>query len=88
VLDGLVIWSGTVGWYILGEGLAAFFQRFQRLPCVSVEEIIAGVPSVQKDNYHGMREAIAHLIEVHGYRRIAFLRGPEGVLWAEERYRA
>ena len=35
-----------------------------------------------------MREAIIHLIEEHGYRRIAFLCGPENADWAVERLRA
>jgi DNA-binding LacI/PurR family transcriptional regulator len=40
------------------------------------------------DNYRGMREAVTHLIEVHDYRRIAFIRGPEGHTEADDRYRA
>jgi len=40
------------------------------------------------DNYQGMRAAVTHLIEHHGYRRIAFLRGPEGAREADLRLRA
>lgn len=35
------------------------------------------VPSVNIENVKSTRELITHLIEVHGCRRIAFLRGPE-----------
>jgi len=40
------------------------------------------------DNYLGMHAAMVHLTEVHGYRRIAFIRGPEGHPESEDRYRA
>ena len=30
------------------------------------------------DNYQGMRDAVCHLIEYHGYRRIAFLQRARG----------
>jgi PAS domain S-box-containing protein len=35
-----------------------------------------------------MREVLAHLLDVHGYRHLAFIRGPEGHREADERYRA
>ena len=35
-----------------------------------------------------MRAVVAHLIEVHGYRRIAFVGGPEVNDEAQERYAA
>ena len=34
-----------------------------------------------------MRDAMTHLIDDHGYRRIAFIRGPGVNEEAEERYR-
>ncbi len=41
-----------------------------------------------KDDYGGMLEAMGHLIGVHGRRRIAFLRGPEGFLGSKRRFEA
>lgn len=40
------------------------------------------------ESYEGMRETVTHLIEAHGYRRLAFVRGPEGHPYAQDRYRA
>jgi LacI family transcriptional regulator len=37
------------------------------------------VPSVVFENVSGARRIVAHLITVHGRRRIAFLAGPDGV---------
>ncbi|MBN1888743.1 MAG: substrate-binding domain-containing protein [Thermoflexales bacterium] len=87
-IDGLVTFSSTVGWFIGKEKLVDFCKGYEPLPVVSVDVKLAGIPSVVKSNYQGMREAMIHLIEEHGYRRIAFLCGPENADWAQERLRA
>jgi AraC-like DNA-binding protein/signal transduction histidine kinase len=43
---------------------------------------------VRIDAYSGMRELVAHMMDVHATRRIAFLRGPEEHESAEDRLRA
>jgi len=48
------------------------------------------IPCVNLRNRRGARSVMEHLIEVHGYRRIAFLRGPAGnsdSAWREMGYR-
>lgn len=48
-------------------------------------------PMVTVENRSGAEMLVSHLIEKHGRRRIAFLRGPEGhvdSLWRERGYRA
>ena len=47
---------------------------------MSVGRPLPGIPSVLVGNYQGMRDAVEHLIEVHGFRCIAFIRGPVGNL--------
>jgi LacI family transcriptional regulator len=37
-----------------------------------------GITSIQVENKNGARRLVSHLIETHGARRIAFLRGPDG----------
>jgi DNA-binding LacI/PurR family transcriptional regulator len=47
-------------------------------------------PSIMIENKAGARQIVDHLIEVHGRRRIAFLRGPAGnedSRWRERGYR-
>jgi PAS domain S-box-containing protein len=88
VVDGLVVDSGLLGHYVGPEAMQDFCGRFRDIPVVSVEVPLEGIPSVLADFYQGMRNVITHLIEVHGYRRIAFIRGPEESLTGEERYRA
>src|SRR2546430_11863437 len=38
------------------------------------------------DDRGGMAEAVSHLIEAHGQRRIGFVRGPENHGGAQQRY--
>lgn len=48
------------------------------------------IPCVTIENKQGACELVDHLIEVHGYRRIAFLAGAEGhedSYWREQGYR-
>ncbi|MFL7792056.1 MAG: substrate-binding domain-containing protein, partial [Anaerolineae bacterium] len=68
--------------------IAAFHEHYRPLPVVSIGRTLEGVPSLLMESYHGMREAVDHLIELHGRRRLAFIRGPEGHFYAQERYRA
>lgn len=44
-----------------------------------------GVPSVVFDNRTGVRQAVEHLLSVHGRRRIVFLHGPPGNQESAER---
>lgn len=46
------------------------------------------VPYLIIDNYSGMKACVEHLIEEHGYHKIAFLGGPKNNYDAGERLRA
>jgi anti-anti-sigma regulatory factor len=70
------------------EELLALHTRYHPLPIVTLSKAVPGYPVVLVESEQGMRDAIAHLIEVHGIRRIAFIRGPEAHPLAEARYRA
>jgi DNA-binding LacI/PurR family transcriptional regulator/signal transduction histidine kinase/ActR/RegA family two-component response regulator len=85
-VDGLVI-QGSLGQFVGPEERRDFYKHFRPLPMVNVSIPVEGVPSVLVDNEQGTRDALLHLIEVHGYRRIAFIQGPEGNQEAEQRYR-
>jgi signal transduction histidine kinase/DNA-binding LacI/PurR family transcriptional regulator/AraC-like DNA-binding protein len=87
-LDGLVTWASTVGGSLGPAQVMDFHQRYQPLPMVSLAQVMQGVPTLSVDSYQGMRAAIVHLIEQHGYRRLAFIRGPASHVYAQERYRA
>src|SRR5439155_5245773 len=85
-LDGLIVWTTTLGLFVGPERLDEFCRRFEPLPIISVEQVLAGSPSLLMDNRHGMFDAISHLIETHDLRRIGFVRGPDQHAGAQERY--
>ena len=87
-VDGVVSWASQIGTYLTVDEIRALHDRYRPLPVVTIGRTVEGFPGVLIDNHGGMREAVSHLIEVHGCRRLAFIRGPESHLYAQERYRA
>lgn len=87
-IDGLIITSGTLGNYIPLHELEHFCQRYHPLPIVSIALPLEGIPSVLVNNDVGIREAVTHLVQDHGFRRIAFIRGPQAHQEAKVRYDA
>jgi signal transduction histidine kinase/DNA-binding LacI/PurR family transcriptional regulator/AraC-like DNA-binding protein/CheY-like chemotaxis protein len=87
-VDGLLIWANILSHTLDRSGLEAFCLRYAPLPIISMGMILPSIPSIQIDMRDGMRKLLSHLIEVHGRRRIAFIRGLEVSQDAEERYQA
>jgi signal transduction histidine kinase/DNA-binding LacI/PurR family transcriptional regulator len=85
-LDALVVWTTRIGLLLTDAELADFLRRFEPVPLVAVEQPAPGAPTVLMDNRGGMDQAVSHLIEVHGRRRIAFIRGPDSHSGAQLRY--
>ena len=87
-VDGLLIWANILSHNLDRKGLEDFFQQFSPLTIVSMGMISPSYPSISIDMHKGMQELVNHLIEVHGRRRIAFIRGLETSQDAEDRYLA
>jgi signal transduction histidine kinase/DNA-binding LacI/PurR family transcriptional regulator/AraC-like DNA-binding protein/ActR/RegA family two-component response regulator len=87
-LDGLIVWTSSLAAFVGPEGIGEFCRSYAPLPVVGIGIPLEGVPSVILLSYKGMRQAIQHLIEVHGKRHIAFICGPERHRDAQERLRA
>jgi sigma-B regulation protein RsbU (phosphoserine phosphatase) len=86
MIDGLLV-CGTIGNFITRGEFRSFVDRYRPLPMVGITQT-PGLSCVIVDNEKGMRDIVTHFIEVHGYRRIAFIRGPESNEEAALRYRA
>jgi DNA-binding LacI/PurR family transcriptional regulator/GAF domain-containing protein len=82
-IDGVVLEL-----YTTLEEFLQIHKRIGGLPVANVLRLYQGYPGVIADNYQGMRDLLEHLIDAHGYQRIALLRGPEGNVSADARYRA
>ncbi len=85
--DGLLIFANSLG----PAGLAQCHAM--QFPIVLIHQSPPDglhIPCVTVENRAAARSLVEHLIEVHGRRRIAFLRGPEGhedSFWREAGYR-
>lgn len=85
--DGLLVFTNSLS--------ATALTRLNRMhfPVVLLHHpppVGLDIPCVTVENKVSVRNIINHLIEVHGYHRIAFLRGPEGNKesgWREMGYR-
>ncbi|MBN1412404.1 MAG: GGDEF domain-containing protein [Spirochaetales bacterium] len=87
-VDGIIITSGSIGNFVGKKELLNFVKPFRSVPLVSISVAIKGIPSILTDNLHGMYKILKHLIEVHRYKRLAFIRGPKENPEAETRYKA
>jgi PAS domain S-box-containing protein len=88
-VDGLIVMTNFLGTHLQqDEYLEWFRHKLPALPTVSLGLEIANHPAILVDNYAGMHAAVSHLIEHHGYERIAFIRGPHGHAEADLRFQA
>jgi signal transduction histidine kinase/DNA-binding LacI/PurR family transcriptional regulator len=85
--DGLLL-TADVAYGTSTQDLMEFSALYGHLPIVTQSVVIEGASMFIPDNMEGMRGAMRHLIETHGYKRIAFIRGIEGQIDAEQRFQA
>ena len=86
-LDGLLL-TADVAYDVSLEDLKAFSNLYSKIPIVTQSVEIDGASMFISNNIEGMRSAVRHLIEEHGYKRIAFIRGINGQIDAEQRFQA
>lgn len=85
--DGLIL-TADVAYGANAEDLKSFRERFGDVPMVTQAVELEGASMFIADNAEGMRAEVRHLIEVHGYKRIAFVRGIPRQIDAEQRFQA
>ena len=85
--DGVLL-AADIGHGPSAEDIKNFCRVFAPTPVSSFAVQAEGVSSFVADNEGGMRAMIRHLIEVHGYKRIAFIRGIQGHLESDQRFKA
>lgn len=87
-LDGMILFSAFFADYT--EAQKRFYKYLynipKHVPYVSVSHMIPDVPAIMTDNVGGIYNAVTHLIHVHGKRKIAFIKGPDGNQEADERF--
>ncbi len=83
VLDGLIIAGSLMAF----DREQNYFSRFRAIPKVVMGEELDKIPCVIVDNESGFRKLLIHLIDGHGYTRLAYIGGPESNKDSEQRYR-
>src|SRR4051812_40111914 len=86
--DGVIILSGTMTREVDLEVVGDFCRRYRPLPLCSIGSRLNGIPSYLVDNAGGTRSLVRHLVQEHGYRRLAFIAGPPTSEEANERLAA
>lgn len=84
-VDGLIILSAVIEQSANLDTFDRFKKKYQPLPVVLVGLKVPGISSILVEN-NGLRELILHLINVHQYKKFAFIKGLESNLDASERY--
>ncbi len=87
-VDGLLIWANILSHTLDPSNLKEFCRRYAPLPVISMGMVLPSIPSIRIDMRDGMHKLLSHLIEVHGRKKIAFIRGLEVSQDAEDRYQA
>ncbi|MBL8090419.1 MAG: substrate-binding domain-containing protein [Anaerolineales bacterium] len=85
--DGILLAADMFHGVSLDE-VKNFTKIFGNTPMASFAIPIKNIPTTITDNTGGMRAVINHLIKEHGYKRIAFVRGPQGQIEADQRFEA
>lgn len=87
-LDGLIVFTGA----LINQGSSGEFvsmlDLFSGIPRVSLSIALDGIHSIVIDNFRASKELISHLINDHGYRRIAYVCGPLANQEALDRFAA
>lgn len=88
--DAAVISYGSSSAFNAEQDKQTFLGQFSDIPYLVIEDksLDDEVPYLIIDNYTGMKACVEHLLEEHGYRKIAFLGGPKNNYDAGERLRA
>jgi diguanylate cyclase (GGDEF)-like protein len=86
-VDALLICTHIIGHHSTVAELTDFVERFAAVPRVCLGVQLPGVTTMLMDNENGMHGLVRHLVDMHGFRRIAFVAGPEGSEEAQARYR-
>jgi len=88
LLDGLIVISSSIGSYISNKKFSCFLKRYSDIPIVSIGTPFKNISSIVIDNENAIIKLFDHLINFHGYKKIAFIKGPDNNIDAIIRFKA
>ncbi len=74
-VDAMILISGSMG--LTTEGTLNFIKECGGIPIITLGIDLPDIPSIVIDNKIGIKNIVSHLVEIHGCKRIAFIKGPE-----------
>lgn len=88
--DAAIISYGTLSAFNSEQSKQSFFELFSDTPYIIIEDESNDddILYMVTDNYSGMKACVEHLMDDHGYRKIAFLSGPKDNHDSQERLQA
>lgn len=73
-INGLIIWTTTLKEYGKPLEIQKYISDTLSIPVITLGTALEDAPTIEIDNKQGIREAMKHLIEFHGYRKIGFIK--------------
>ncbi len=77
-VDGIIMLTGSIGHFCSSTELEDYIKKFDPLPVISISQSLKNSFSLLVDNKSGLKALINHLIRDHGFKKIAFIGGPDG----------
>lgn len=76
--DAIIVQYGSLSHFKYVPDVDEFVARFKGIPTLVLGDSVEDpdVPHLIGGNYSGMKECVRHLVEDHGYRKVAFMGGP------------
>ncbi len=87
LFDGIIVFSSALHMENNRKKIEALLEEVD-CPIVGIGCRVGDSPQVRTDNYAAMRELMEHFVVEHGMRRIHFVKGVEGNMDGEARFRA
>jgi len=87
-LDGLIIPSSSLFRFCSAQETDDIMELYQDIPLVTIGSSYRDRPAILNDPAGGMSSLARHLVETHGYRQFAFVRGAAGHTSSEELFSA
>ena len=87
-VDGIIIITGEMSSYLSLDEISVYCNKFKPLPTVCISSPVGGLHNILVNNESGVIDAVNHLVKVHNYKKIVFIKGPENNKDAIERLEA
>ena len=88
--DAIIVAYGLLSTFKYVPDIDEFVKHFEGIPCMVLGDKVKdpNIPSLTGGTYIGMRACIEHLVDVHGYKKIGFVAGPERNFDSNQRMKA